>query len=346
MRNQERPAGLLTKIAGAVINFFAASDARSRDRNDLDKPSPVAFDTPILPASRVEAERAAADTKTEPVATSEAEEAIAYERAPLELTPAEAVEAVDTSTETAAPVAPLLLTPDLATANDAAEMKAPAVEEVAPAAGENEGQLEPEAEEEPVEAMAEEPAVAEGAAAEEPAVAEEAAAEEVAAADEPVSEIQDAQSEADSDAVVAEDAAEAQGGEFDLQQLVASLATDKRGRAKTPKDFYGVMRFRFGMNRETVKDTLELCEHGVAKRGEGKKVLCAWVETLLRNVPGEQLKLSEIRATLPDFIYKTYGPHAAQGLVGAVSSCEFIAVIRDGEPVEGRAKAGDTICIA
>lgn len=133
----------------------------------------------------------------------------------------------------------------------------------------------------------------------------------------------------------------------DVPAIVTALTTTAKGKPSVPKEFYKVMRARYGHTREVTRFMLSSQDLGVAKRGDGKQILCAWVETLLRAAPDRDLTLSEIRTSLPELIRSAYSKNVSQGLAGAVSRCEYLEIVRDGKVVsETRAKAADIIRLA
>lgn len=373
MNQQHPPSGLLSRIVGGIAAFFSAkTEERGEPRGEPASVVNELFGAPILIAKTGERDAHAADeslpapvegevietsaTVVEPVEDEQPQPSDSQE-SPLLLTPEHALPATpaqklfcenfaqgtaepvpgeeqveaeqepegdDTAAEPAVEKLPAEAVETAANVDAVAEVQGDDEEAVA--------LIEPmaaEAAEDSVEETANEaPAFPEATAPEPEAPEPEATAREIA--------------EAEADA---EDKSDAHAD--DIQKLVAAMTVDGRGRPRIPKEFSRSMRSRFGASRIDTTDMLKACRLGYAQRGDGKKILCAWVEAVLSLAPRKELTLSELRATLPAFIISAYGEHAPQGLVGAVSRCEFLVVMRDGERItEGRARASDIIRIA
>lgn len=374
MHQQNPSTGFLSRIVDGIAAFFSPRSANNGDAGgEQQRPDPADLGAPILipqPASSG-AQPAPAD------APAEADEARADELTTIDEASAEGLQVEDDPVGVALPadapteMPPLLLTREHAVEDDDAAQADP---EPAPAPAEHQAANDtatsshdgsnpetPEADDEQTSAaplaetafmdLAEEdlagavPSVDEG----DPEAPEAPAADEApAAAEETAGPASTAAEGAPGAAALPGTDVDATDiGKVDVATLIASITVNKRGGAKVPKEFFGVMRKRFGASRTDTTEMLKAGRLGYAKRGDGKKLLCAWVETVLSQTPDKELRLSVIRSTLPDFIVNAYGEHAAQGLVGAVSRCDFLTIIRDGKPiVETRARAADLIRIA
>lgn len=372
MHQQNPSTGLLSRIVGGIAAFFSPKSANNGGAGgEQQRPDTADLGAPILIPQPVSsgAQPAPAD------ASAKAAEASADELTTIDEASAEVLQVEDDPVEVALPadapaeMPPLLLTREHAVADDDAAPVDPepapeehqATDDTATSSHGGSDFETPEADDEQTAAaplaetafldLTEEdlagavPPADEGnpeapeapAADEAPAAAEETAGPASTAAE-------DAPGAA---ALTGTDVDATDFGKVDVATLIASITVNKRGGAKVPKEFFGVMRKRFGASRTDTAEMLKAGRLGYAKRGDGKKLLCAWVETVLSQTPDKELRLSVIRSTLPDFIVNAYGEHAAQGLVGAVSRCDFLTIIRDGQPIaDTRARASDLIGIA
>lgn len=140
--------------------------------------------------------------------------------------------------------------------------------------------------------------------------------------------------------------AEGSGAEPDIGELVSRFTTRKSGTAVVPREFYRSMKQRYGYSRKTVDEVLAMRENGQAlRRGDGKKILCAWVEAIIGQVGNGSLTVSEVRRSLPTFVTRAYGPNATSGFNWSVSKCEFLCLRRDGEVIKSQARAGDILSL-
>lgn len=378
MNQQHPPAGLLSRIVGGIAAFFSGkNEDRSEPRGEPASAVSEPFGAPILIAKTGERDaHAAGESLSTPV------EGEVVETSEVVVEPMEDEQPQPTHDQEA----PLLLTPEHALPATPApklfcENFAQEAAEPAPGADPVEAEQEPEVDDTAADPAVEEfPAEAVETAGNVDAVAEvQGEGEEAVAPIEPMAaeaaedSVEEAHVEASAfpetaalapeapepgapepettarEIAEAEAAAEekSEAGAADIQMLAAAMTVDGRGKMRIPKEFFRSMRSRFGASRTDTTEMLKACHLGYAQRGDGKKILCAWVEAVLSLAPRNELTLSELRANLPAFIITAYGEHAPQGLVGAVSRCDFLAVIRDGERItEGRARASDIIRIA